>query len=52
MDQSTIESMRKHGSKGRHSQMEPRVTTSLTFESGNQVYLWVTDRSGCRLARK
>lgn len=52
MDQITMECLRKHGSQGRHSQMEPRVTTSLTFESGNQVYRWVTERSGCRLVKK
>jgi hypothetical protein len=52
MDCRDIEILRKHGAKVPAGLPERRVTTSLFFESGSRRYLWVTDRNGCRLARR
>ena len=52
MDCRDTEIVRKHGAKALAALPERRVTTSLFFESDSRSYLWVTDRSGCRLARR
>jgi hypothetical protein len=46
------ETLRKHGAKAQAAWSVRRVTTSLFFESDRRSCLWVTDRSGCRLARR
>lgn len=50
MDRHTLESIRKHGAKARAAGLGGRKPTRVTFESGSQVYLWVTERGSCRLA--
>ena len=52
MDRRDNKTPRKHGAKATAAWPGRKVTTSLTFESDSRVYLWVTDRSGCRLARR
>jgi len=52
MDRRDTETLRKHGAKALAALPERQVTTSLTFKSGSRIYLWVTERSGCRLARR
>ena len=52
MDRRNTDTMRKHGAKALRALPDRQVTTRLTFESDSRSYLWVTDRSGCRLARR
>ena len=52
MDCRDNEILRKHGAKALGAWPQRLETTSLVFESDSRSYLWVTDRSGCRLARR
>ena len=52
MDKRDIKTLRKHGFKAATTLPKRQVTTSLTFESENRVYLWVTERSGSQVSGK